>query len=136
MALDLLFLQSDAEGRLSPSTWPSPDFVDGSYSLVQKIYKNLMTVPGQDQFDPSWGSDIKGTLLGVQYQDEGAAKLAAQGVLQKCRLDLQSDPPADPAQRLKSLWVTSMTFDQATLAWSISVDVETEVTRFQTTFGL
>lgn len=126
MPLDLLIVQADADGRLFPATWPSVDFVDGAYSLVQKIYKNLMTTPGQDQFDPSWGSDIRGALLGTRFNDSSAARLAIQGVFQKCTLDLQSDPPVDPLMRVTSLWVSDMAFDDQALAWNISIQVYTE----------
>ncbi|MFA6132493.1 MAG: hypothetical protein WC869_00600 [Phycisphaerae bacterium] len=126
MPLDLLIVQADADGRLYPATWPNVDFVDQAYNLVQKIYKNLMTVPGQDQFDPAWGSDIRGALLGTRFNDPTAAKLAIQGVFQKCTLDLQSDPPVDPTMRVTSLWVSDMTFDDLALAWNISIQVYTE----------
>jgi hypothetical protein len=126
MPLDLLIVQADANGALFPATWPSVDFVDGAYSLVQKIYKNLMTVPGQDQFDPTWGSDVRGHMLGTRFNDNAAARIAMQGVLQKCTLDLQSDPPADPAMRVINLFLSDMTFDSGNLAWNVSVQVYTE----------
>jgi len=126
MPLDLLIVQVDDQGRLFPATWPNVDFVDASYSLVQKIYKNMMTVPGQDQFDPSWGSDVRGALLGTRFDDLSAARLAMQGVAQKCTLDLQSDPPADPTMRVINLFVSDMTFDDQALAWNISIQVYTE----------
>jgi hypothetical protein len=126
MPLDLLIVQADEQGRLFPATWPAVDFVDASYNLVQKIYKNMMTVPGQDQFDPAWGSDVRGALLGTRFNDTSAARLAMQGVAQKCTLDLQSDPPADPELRVTSLWVSDMTFDDQSLAWNIAIQVYTE----------
>ena len=126
MPLDLLIVQSDSQGNLTAATWPDVDFVDGAYSLVQKIYKNLMTAPGQDQFDPSWGSDIRGALMGTLYIDNSGAKAAAAGVIQKCKLDLQSNPPDDPQLRVTDLMITDMTYDDQALAWNISVNVYTE----------
>lgn len=126
MPLDLLIVQADDQGRLYPATWPDVDFVDSSYNLVQRIYKNLMTVPGQDQFDPAWGSDLRGALLGVRFNDLSGARMAIQGVFQKCTLDLQSDPPADPTMRVTSLWISDMTFDDQALAWNIDIQVYTE----------
>lgn len=127
MPLDLMIIQTDAQGRIFPATWPSVDFVDGAYSLVQKIYKNLMTVPGQDQFDPSWGSDVRGALLGTRFNDNSAAQLAMQAVAHKCTLDLKSDPPEDPAMRVINLWVSSMTFNEMDLAWDVEIQVYTEL---------
>lgn len=126
MPLDLLIVKADANGALVAATWPDVDFVDASYNLVQKIYKNLMTTPGQDQFDPSWGSDIRGALLGVRFNDLSTARLTIQGVFQKCKLDLQSDPPTDPTLRITDLWLSTMDFDQSNLAWTIAVQVYTE----------
>lgn len=126
MPLDLLIVKADVNGSLVAATWPDVDFVDGAYNLVQKIYKNIMTAPGQDQFDPSWGSDIRSALLGVRFNDLSTARLTIQGVFQKCKLDLQSDPPTDPTLRVTDLWLSSMDFDQANLAWNIAVQVYTE----------
>lgn len=126
MPLDLLIVKADDQGRLTAATWPDVDFVDGAYNLVQKIYKNLMTTPGQDQFDPAWGSDIRGALLGTRFNDLSTARLAIQGVFQKCKLDLQADPPADPALRVTDLMLSDMSFDGSNLAWNISVQVYTD----------
>jgi hypothetical protein len=126
MPLDLLIVKADANGALTAATWPNADFVDQSYNLVQKIYKNIMTAPGQDQFDPSWGSDIRGALLGVRFNDLNTARLKIQGVFQKCQLDLQSDPPTDPTLRVTDLLISAMDFDQENLAWNIEVQVYTD----------
>ncbi len=126
MPLDLLVVKADAQGRLTAATWPDVDFVVQAYNLVQKIYKNIMTVPGQDQFDPSWGSDVRGALLGTRFNDLDTARRAIQGVFQKCKLDLQSDPPADPTLRVTDLLVSDMAFDEQALAWNIAVQVYTE----------
>ena len=126
MPLDLLIVKADSTGALTAATWPDVDFVDSSYNLVQKIYKNMMTVPGQDQFDPSWGCDIRGALLGVRFNDLSTARLTIQGVFQKCKLDLQSNPPSDPSLRVTDLWLSEMNFDEQSLAWNIAVQVYTE----------
>ena len=126
MPLDLLVVKADSNGRLVAATWPDVDFVDAAYNLVQKVYKNIMTAPGQDQFDPSWGSDIRGALLGTKFNDISTARLVIQGVFQKCKLDLQSDPPADPNLRVTDILVSETTFDPNLLAWNISVQIYTE----------
>jgi hypothetical protein len=48
MAYDLKILDS-VNGDLSAQTWPHPDYVSSVYSLVQQIFKCLVTNPGEDQ---------------------------------------------------------------------------------------
>ena len=130
MTLDLKIISSDANGLLNPNTWPNPDFVEGLYSLVSRIYKNLLTVPGTDAFDPGWGSDLRGALtramISVGPEDQAAnqlGKAVVQAVAQKCRLDLATEPAASPDQQLSSLGVNDVVYDVTQTAWNVSFTV-------------
>jgi hypothetical protein len=124
MPLDLKIIDS-SNGTLFPCTWPNPDFVDSTYSLVQKIYKNLRSIPGSDEFDPTWGCDLPGALFGIDGGDPNSAKKAAVACFVKCLRDLQDSPPDQPEQQLVSLSIVSMAYDVSTTSWNLQVQVET-----------
>ena len=126
MALDLKIVTISPQGQLAAYTWPNPAFVEGTYALVQRIYKNLMTIPGQDAFDPSWGSDLKGPLFNTPLGgDTDDARHAIAGVIQKCEMDIQSDPTDDPRQQLLSLRLLDAGYDVSATAWNISLEATT-----------
>lgn len=117
--LDLKVVSFSRGGRLTAVTWPSPDFVDGDYGLVQALYKNLMTAPGDDEFDPTWGSDLVGALMGVPGGDVASATKAADAALTKAQSDLAAD------YKVTRLKAKNLAFDVSDLAWSLDVVVET-----------
>lgn len=126
MAYDVKILDLAADGSMIAATWPHPDIVEGEYALVQRIVKNLLTELGEDQFDPDWGSGIASALLGLAGQQQEQAEQASTSALQKCQRDLLSSQPADPAGRLVSLRLRSITYDITSTSWVLEVDVETE----------
>lgn len=117
--LDLKVASFDAQGRIQAVTWPSPDFVDGDYGLIQALFKNLMTAPGDDEFDPAWGSDIVGALMNVPGGDVPAATKAADAALAKALSDL------GPDYGITRLRPQKLTFDVGSTAWLLDVLVET-----------
>jgi len=126
MPLDVKILTVDRRGVLTAATWPQADFVDGQYALVQRIYKNLMTRPGEDAFDPEWGSDIRGALLGLHAHQVDEAQLALSHVFEKVLADLTSTLPTDPEQRLTRMQLRQVVSDIESGEWRVDADVETE----------
>lgn len=130
MAYDLKIISS-TNGRLYPNTWPDPVFVDGLYSLVQKVYKNLMTQPGTDEQDPGWGSDLRGAIMAANIPvgpeafsiANAQCKAVVQSVVQKCMLDLSTSVPLDPAQQLADLQVGNVSFEVGATSWNIELTV-------------
>lgn len=135
MARDVKIVE-DRGGVLIPSTWPSPDTVSGEYALVQRIVKNLLTVPGEDAFDPAWGSGLSDALLGIPGQDTTSATRAASRSIQKCASDLMSSQPADPAGRLTNLRLVEVVYDMDSTSWVLSVQVATEERTFTIDTGV
>ncbi len=125
MALDLKIFES-VNGLLSGCTWPHPDFVEGEYSLVQQITKCLLTNPGEDQFDPSYGSGLRVEIQGVPGQDVEKAKKIFSAALQKIMSDLKSPDIADPVERLADLRLRNLQYDMLSTSWLADVEVETE----------
>jgi hypothetical protein len=109
------------------STWPNPAEVSGTYNLIQHIYMNLLTEPGEVEDDPEWGSGLRGALLPIPGQNLDQAKQAAAAVLTKCRADLQSNFSSDPAERLVDLRLQSIQFSTDVAAWMLVVTVVSEV---------
>ena len=124
------------EGLLFAFTWPRPFAVEGVENLVQRIVKNLHTAPGEDEFDPDWGSDLRGLIQGIPGQDLEGARHAVSSALRKCETDLSEDQPDDPAQRLVGFTLDDLAYDPDTTSWRARVIVETEETRFAVSVGV
>jgi hypothetical protein len=128
MPYDLKIVQLGTQGTIVGGTWPNPDFVEGEYNLVQRIVKNLMTNPGEDLFDPDWGSGIRSRLLGIPGNEVARAQNEASIAIVKCRQDVQEAMGGsnDPAEKLLDLRLSSIEYDQSRAAWSCIVVMTTE----------
>lgn len=125
MANDLKVVES-VNGMLSGQTWPYPDFVDGTYSLVQKIYKCLLSNPGDDIFDPSYGSGLRRNILGISGQETEKASQVFSDAFKRVVDNLADPAITDPTQRLVSLQMTSLEFDAEHTTWIVEVNVRTD----------
>ena len=130
MALDLKLFTPRTDGSLSATTWPQADYVDGSYALIQRISKCLYTIPGTDLFDPTFGLDVVGALQDLSPTDVTTAAERMAGVARDCEAQIKPlfASSSDPSQRLRSISVTSVTFNDKQLAWDVSLEVSTEDT--------
>ena len=129
MPLDLKIVQSGLNGSLLGGTWPNPDYVDGEYNLVQRIYKNLLTKPGDDMFDPDWGSALRERVQGIPGQNVNKARAAVVSALKKCADDIISSLVSnDPAERLRDLGLDTIEYDVTRAAWICAVSVTTDAT--------
>lgn len=126
MPLDLKVLSVTGSGRLVGATWPRPDFIEGNYNLIQRIYMNLVTEQGDVEDDPEWGSGLRSALLVIPGQHVDRARQVASAVLTKCRLDLQSNPSTDPDERLVDLRLESIEFSTDIVSWIMTCTVVTE----------
>jgi len=124
------------EGLLFAFTWPRPFAVEGIENLVQRIVKNFHTAPGDDEFDPTWGSDLRGHIHGIPGQEDQRARNAVDTALRKCENDISSEPVDDPAQRLISLSLEDLVYDPGNTSWRARVFVETEETRVAVDVGV
>lgn len=128
MSLDLKVFTATTSGSLAAATWPRADYVDGSYSLIQRIAKCLYTLPGSDAFDPTFGVDLVSAFQGLSPTDteqatEAAASLARDVTAQIRPIFASSN---DPAQRLISISVAAVTFNMGQLSWDVELVVQTE----------
>jgi hypothetical protein len=130
MPLDLKVLTLLGEGRLVGATWPRPDFVESGYNLLQRIYMNLVTEPGDVEDDPEWGAGIRSAMLGIPGQQIERARQVAAAVLTKCKLDLQQSLSSDPAERLVDLRLEDVEYSTDIVSWFVTATVvsETSVT--------
>ncbi len=126
MPLDMKVLALQGN-RLVASSWPNPAEVSGTYNLIQHIYKNLLTEPGEVEDDPEFGAGLRSALLPIPGQLVDQAKHAAAAVLAKCKKDLQSSFSSDPAERLADLRLVSIEFATDIAAWVLAVTVVSEV---------
>lgn len=137
MPVDMKFISTEnAGGQLQAQLWPRPAYAEGLFSLVQKIYKCLLTKPGISEADPDFGADLIGAVQGISGQEINRAEEAVAGALQKCVSDLAVDPPNDPAQRLIALRLVLLEYDTTSTAWLIDVEVETEQTIQEFSIGV
>jgi hypothetical protein len=121
MALDLKIIQETPSGSLAGGTWPNPDFVDGEYNLIQRVVKNLLTFPGTDLFDPTWGSGLRESIRGIPGQNVDVAKKAIVSCLKKCVDDISQSLPGD----LQDLRLETLEYDANEAAWLCAVTVVT-----------
>ena len=126
MPLDLKVMSTDGTS-LYGATWPNPAEVSGSYNLIQRIYLNLLTEAGEVEDAPSWGSSLRSSILPIPGQSIDAAMAAATAVVSKCQADIQSNTSPDPAERLVSLRLASITFSDTLAAWQIAITIVSEV---------
>lgn len=121
-------MSADSNGALFGAAWPNPSGISGEYNLVQRIYKSLLTDPGDDQFDPAWGSGLSAGLRGIPGQQLQAATKAVTTALTKCEADIKAALGAstDPNERLQRLHLDSLEFDFTLASWRASVTVETD----------
>jgi hypothetical protein len=126
MPLDMKVMTVSGD-QLVGQTWPNPAEVSGSYNLIQRIYLNLLTEEGEVEDDPTWGSSLRSSLLPIPGQLIDQAMAAASAVVSKCQADIQSNSSPDPAERLVSLQLASITFDGTNAAWVVSVTIVSEV---------
>lgn len=129
MPEDLKILEPvGANQTLRAQIWPHPARVDGSYSLVQRITKCLLTAPDENEADPEFGADLQGAVAGIAGQEDNRAKQAVSTALRKCLDDLRIDPPDDPEQRLVALRLLDLVYAPEDTSWRATVEVETEAT--------
>jgi len=126
MPLDMKVMTVSGD-QLVGQTWPNPAEVSGSYNLIQRIYLNLLTEQGEVEDDPTWGSSLRSAILPIPGQAQDKAMAAASAVISKCQSDIQSNSSPDPAERLVSLRLASITFDGVLAAWQISITIVSEV---------
>ena len=96
---------------LAGQTWPAPTVVS---SLISKIYKCLLTEPGSDAFDPTYGGGLRSALRGVPGQNTLQAATAATNVLNAVQSNLKDEG-------LNSLQLNLIAFNVSSLSWNISV---------------
>lgn len=126
MPIDLKIVQPGSSGVLQGATWPNPDFVDGEYNLVQRIFKNLHTTPGEDMFDPDWGSGLRASVRGIPGQNLNEARRAVSSALRKCSDDISKTLVSPkPDENLKDLRLETLEYDETRAAWVCSVAVVT-----------
>jgi hypothetical protein len=128
MPTDLKIVSVLSSGALTGATWPDPVAVSGEYNLVQRIYKNLICNPGDDDFDTEWGSGLQAKIQGIAGQQVERAKQAVMEALRKCEDDIKDSFSAstDPAERLNRLSLESLEYDFNLAAWRVEVFAETD----------
>lgn len=131
MALDMRILVKDPNtGILTSAVWPSPDYTDGTYALVQRIVKCLHTAPGENEQDPEYGANLRGEVRHLSGQQLEEARTAVGAALRKCIDDLAVEPSTDPAQRLRDLRLATLVYSPQGQEWQASVEVETDANVF------
>lgn len=128
MPYDVKIVTVSTAGQLTHQTYPVPDKVAGTYSLVQRVLKNMNTIPGEDEQSPGWGCALFDRLLRVPGQKDAEAKTVATGALAKCLFDLQKSPPPEPELAVTGLNLTSISYDSDENAWVLTVDLTTKST--------
>lgn len=127
MPLDLKTVEIVSNSRLVARTWPNPVYVEGLYSLMQRVYMCLVTEPGDVEDDPSYGGGIRSALLGIPGQLEDRAHDAMLSVLDKVTKDLQANPSPNPAERLRALTLDAIAYDTDVAAWRCQITVSSAV---------
>mgnify|MGYP000547893606 CR=1 FL=1 len=96
----------------------------GIAKLTQMVVMNLLTTPGLDPQDPSWGSGLASTMPKYFSDDAlGEAEAAAAVALAKCKNDIistQANVQLDPEERLDTLDLIEVTYNQDLLGWEVS----------------
>jgi len=110
--------------------WPASSAVSGEGNLVQRVFINLLTDPGDDESDPEWGSGLRQRIRGIAGQDIQRARTAVSAALAKCASDVRDAMSAstDPTERLESLTLNTLEYDQLAAAWRCSVVLDSEAT--------
>lgn len=124
---DLKIIES-FNGILSAQTWPRPDYVESTYLLISEIVKCLFSSPGEDKFDPTYGSGLRPQIIGLTGKDTDQVKQIVGSCLQKVKSDLTSGIPSDdPSEVLTDLQLMDLIFNPNDTSWLIRVNVITPV---------
>jgi hypothetical protein len=122
------------DDKVVPRTWPRAAYVGGIYNLVQRVYKCMLTEPGDDEDDPTFGGGIRSALQAIPGQQVDKARLAASAMLKKVKSDLLVNYSEDPEERLVDLQLSDIKFDYETTGWRLAVTVVTVAS--QATIGV
>jgi len=110
---------------------PAPA-IDGSGKLLQYVLKCLLTTPGSDIFNPTWGSGLVNALPDVGAADPNGNQAVQNDVavaVGKCEaliLSAQSGENSDPTELLKALTLISCTFSVSQTAWLVSISITSQ----------
>ena len=99
--------------------------------LIQTVIKRILTIPGTDSKYPYIGSNI-GNIFGTMNTEEVSQikamfpiflKSIEEDIIEEQEL---LDIALEPEEKLKSLKLQSIVFDEAALGWIVSIVVKTE----------
>lgn len=104
-----------------------PLSTEGIDSLVQIIVKAMKTTPGRDLLSPDYGMGLKYLLppAASSIEEEKTKSQVGKGLL-KIDEDIkknQTDSSLTPDQKLQTLDLLDVTFDQTQGLWDITVQV-------------
>lgn len=120
MALDFQIIAFTPSGRIQCASWPNPSFVDGDYGFIQTLYKCLLTDPGDDAFDPSWGAGLVSSLRAVYGNETAKATEVVGAALLKAAEDLR-----DTYKDLVRISATRVEYSVPDTAWQVDLLLET-----------
>jgi hypothetical protein len=128
MAKDLKVLVAD-NNILVPKLEKSTSYISGSASLVQRIVKCLLTIPGSDLLYPEFGVGLQSVLPRVyDSRDVDKHKMTATEAVLRAEKQLKEDDAASndkPDARLRSLFVKDVSYSMAASQWIVELSVRT-----------
>ncbi len=134
--IDLKVVDSH-NGVLSAQSWPEPFSVAGTYSLVQQVFKCLVTNTGEDRFDTTYGSGLRSQIIKLTGQQVERVKQIVGAALQKVVSDLSEGSQSDdPAERLVNLQLIDLAYQPEETAWAVKVNVISAGGSVTTTFAV
>jgi|TARA_Y100000034_G_C6595015_1_gene258625 hypothetical protein len=130
MIKDIKILHIDDQGRMSVKFPTGPEKTDLSFNLIQRIMKRILTLKGSDYWYPEIGTNIPELFRFVDIKSKN--KIAAffpiyfkdiEKELLEEQLLLTNLPSV---QKLKSLELIDVIFDEVLFGWILRVKVNTE----------
>ena len=102
--------------------------LQGGGKLMQLVVKCLLTTPGRDIFDPSWGVGLKSVLPAVATKEtEKVVMPEVSLAIAKANRDIiqsQVGTLLKPDEMLESLTLLDLRFNQEQLRWELDLAIK------------
>jgi len=130
MTKDIQIINLDEDGRLSVSFPTGVTKTSSSFNLIQRIVKRILTLEGTDSLNPTIGTNIPELFRFVDNENKTRIAALFPIFLKDIEDELLREqaiiPNLPAAQKLSSLELVDVYFDEAAWGWVLSIKVNLE----------
>lgn len=130
MTKDIQIINIDEDGRMSLSFPTGVRKTSSSFNLIQRIVKRILTLEGTDRLNPTIGTQIPELFRFVDAQNKTKIAALFPILLKDIEDELLREQTLLPnlplAQKLTSLELIDVSFDEEAWGWILSIKVNLE----------